>query len=143
MGLTRLSEDPYVDGDKREQDEAESSERAGHRRPYCTTAPNGGAVFAPRTDFSLPRDAELKLPRFYMLGPHFFSVEVVIEHLNRIMDAVKIHVCSIVNTAVADISPELRRVVLRTSPAQEMRGDALLTLWADYSGFRSLFSARL
>jgi hypothetical protein len=105
MGLTRLSEDPYVDGDRPEQDEAESSERAGHRKPYSTTAPNGGAVFPPRTDFSLRRDTELNTPQFYVLGPLFFRLRLSCEHLNRMVDAVKIRVCSIVNTDVAEIPP--------------------------------------
>lgn len=37
-----------------------------------------------------------------MLGPLFSAVEVAREHLNRMLDAAKIRVCSVVNTDVAD-----------------------------------------
>jgi|SRR6266852_4257024 hypothetical protein len=37
-----------------------------------------------------------------MLGPLFSAVEVAREHLNRILDAAKIGVCTVVDTDVAD-----------------------------------------
>ena len=61
MGLARavLLEDSYADEGRQKQDEAVSVERAGPRRPSSTTAPDGGAIFPLRTDFSLPGDTEI------------------------------------------------------------------------------------
>jgi hypothetical protein len=50
----------------------------------------------------MPSDAERLTLRFYILGPLFSAVEVACEHLNRMLDAARIRVCSVVNTEGAD-----------------------------------------
>src|SRR5207249_5554413 len=98
-GLTRavLSEDPYANGGRQKPDEAVSVERAGPRRPYSTTAPHGAAIFPLSLDFSLLGDTKLKTRRFYMHGSLFSAVEVAREHHNRMLDAAKVRVCSVVD----------------------------------------------
>jgi hypothetical protein len=48
-------------------------------------------------------DTELKTPGSYMLGQLFFRLRSSCEHLNRMINAVKIRVCSVVNTDLVAI----------------------------------------